>query len=78
MKEKYFIIGMSEDGDPFHYIMSKEELEEFLEENSEQDFMDEEDLKNYSDSNYWNDSILIIKGEIIIPEPVEVVTKYKL
>jgi hypothetical protein len=75
--EKYFVIGMSEDGDPFHYIMSKEELEEFLEEN-EQDFMSEKDLEDHSDSNYWNDSILIIKGEIVIPKPIEVVTKYKL
>lgn len=76
--EKYFIIGMSEDGEPFHYIMTKKRLQEFLEENPEQEFMTEEDLKENRDLNYWNDAILIIKGEIVIPKPVEVVTKFEV
>ena len=31
-----------------------------------------------TDTNYWGDVILIIKGEIVVPEPVDVVKEYKI
>ena len=31
-----------------------------------------------NDTNYWGDNILIIKGEIVVPEKKEVVTAFKI
>lgn len=31
-----------------------------------------------TDTNYWGENILIIKGEAIMPRPVQTVTEYKL
>jgi hypothetical protein len=31
-----------------------------------------------SDTNYWGDNILIIKGDIIVPKPIEVVKEYEI
>jgi len=30
------------------------------------------------DTNYWGDSVLIIKGEVVIPEPIEKVVEYDI
>jgi hypothetical protein len=30
------------------------------------------------DTQYWDDSILIIKGDIVVPQAVQTVTEYKL
>jgi len=37
-----------------------------------------EKIPENSDTNYWGDNILIIKGDIISPKPVKVVKKYTL
>lgn len=35
-------------------------------------------IGNTTDTNYWGENILIIKGEIVTPRPVQVVTEYRL
>jgi len=71
---KYFVIYNS-DGETSVRKYSEEELLKRI---------DDGDLKGFvsaipdPDTNYWGDSVLIIKGEIISPKPIEVVTKYQL
>lgn len=31
-----------------------------------------------SDTNYWGDNILIIKGDVVVPQAVQTVTEYKI
>lgn len=75
----YFVIHNSE-GDTTVEALTKEELLERL--------TPDEDLNYYyggngeclgnidnSDTNYWGDSLLIIKGEIVTPTAVKVIEK---
>jgi hypothetical protein len=74
--EKYFIITNS-DGDTYVDTVTKDELIKRLEENyyGNVDFLTSAP-KNYT--NYWGDGVLIIKGEVVTPNPVEVVTKFNI
>ena len=73
--ERYFVICNS-DGDTTVDCLTKEELLERL---------DPEDsyygnggyLKEISDTdtNYWGEKVLIIKGEVVVPKEVKVVTE---
>ena len=73
----YFVIRNS-DGDTTVTEHSAEDLKEKLNEEywGPVEFMDE--LPSNKDTNYWGDCILIIKGEVVVPQPVETVTEYKI
>lgn len=77
----YFLIYCSEDGDVSVTPYEKEELLEairtedygcvgFIENISE--------LQGNGDPQMWGNNILIIKGEIVTPEPEKVIEKYKI
>ncbi|HET8688315.1 MAG TPA: hypothetical protein VFM18_17030 [Methanosarcina sp.] len=72
----YFVIRNS-DGDTYVEQMSQTELEEKLSENYWGDvkFLD---AVPDSDTNYWGEVILIIRGSIAVPRAEEVVVRYKL
>lgn len=77
MADTYFVIHNGE-GDTTVREYTREELLKEIEENAwgrDADFMDKIDD---ADTNYWGGSILIIKGKIVNPKPVEVVTKYEI
>jgi hypothetical protein len=72
--EKYFIIRNS-DGDTTVECVTKDAL---LERINDGEF--QEDVFNKmplnSDTNYWDYSVLIIKGEIVSPEAKTKITEY--
>ncbi|MBD3197440.1 MAG: hypothetical protein GF317_20465 [Candidatus Lokiarchaeota archaeon] len=76
--EKYFVISNS-DGDTTIREYTKQALLEAIEDN---EFGDSEfigSLDSYdADTNYWGENIMIIKGEIVSPEPIEQVVKYNI
>ena len=76
MEETYFIISNS-DGDTTVTEMTKPELLLAIEENYWGDRLCLGDIPR-GDTNYWGESILIIKGKIVTPDPVEVVRKYDI
>ena len=70
----YFVMSCDADGTAI-WSMTKESLLKYLDEFSGEILST---IPN-SDPNYWGENkIVIIKGEIIIPKPVEVVTRYEL
>jgi len=76
--EKYFIINNS-DGDTCVDCVSKEELLKRINSGyygEHQSFLDV--MPNESDTNYWGDNILIIKGEIVSPKEQKIVTEYTI
>jgi len=72
----YTVICRSTDGLYISYL-SKEELEERLEEYYWGDVEIQNKFPNDPNTEYWKKSIIIIKGEIIVPKEV-VVTKYEI
>ena len=79
MKENYFVITNS-DGDTTVEEYTKEELLERLNEKwwGDRCAMTEEILKKTSNTNYWEDNILIIKGTVCVPKPKEVIETYDI
>lgn len=85
MNEKYFVISCDEDGASIK-ILSKDELEESLApedgENfgdwGEVGFMDENSINENPNAFYWQDNILIIKGQIVDPKPLTVVKRFEV
>ncbi len=76
--EKYFIINNS-DGDTCIDCISKEELLKRINEEyygSHKNFLDV--MPTESDTNYWGDNILVIKGNVVSPKAEQVVTKYNI
>lgn len=76
--DKYYVITNS-DGETMVEEISKEELEKRLQPDERyygnRDYLDKvPDL----DTNYWGEDVLIIKGSIVVPEAVEVVTQVKI
>ena len=84
--DTYFVIQNS-DGDTTVQQFTKEELEAWLQEN----YVDEEEnldalesptatthtANACGDTNYWPaQSVLIIRGDVVIPEIVKTATKY--
>jgi len=79
MKETYFVIRNS-DGDTTVNAVSKEELLEQIEEG---EYGKEGKgilsfLPDNTDTNYWGDGILIIKGKIVVPRGEFVITKFNI
>jgi hypothetical protein len=78
MNETYFVISCSEDGETTVEAMSKETLLERIESEywgSKEVFTE---LPDNSDTNYWGNGILIIKGKMVCPKAELVVTKYNI
>ena len=77
----YFMISNS-DGDTYIRQLTETELLAELEEQEEEGyspkFITKEKLETESDSNYWGEAVLIIKGEVIIPKPKEKILSYEL
>lgn len=79
--EKYYII-CNMDGDTNVEEITKEELLKRLQPDEDgnlyygcHEFMSK---ITQTDTNYWGDDLLIIKGSIVTPKPIEVVTKYEI
>jgi len=76
--EKYFLIYNS-DGDTY---VKEIHIAEFLKEIEDGGYGDHPKflggLPKESDTNYWEDSYLIIKGKVVSPKPVEIATKYEI
>jgi len=73
----YFVI-MNSEGDTSVHKMTKEELLTRLEEEywgSNPQFINQ--IKQ-ADTNYWGDSMMIIKGEMVEPYAEETITKYEI
>jgi len=76
----YFIITRDQDGEIHTEALDKTGMADWLKER-----MDEEDIPTFvkdlkeSDPQYWKgeEACLIIKGEIVVPKPKEVTTKYE-
>jgi len=73
----YFLIVCSEDGDISVTPYNKDELLEAIIE-EDHDYI--KFMQNIKDTNpqYWGNSRLIIKGEIVTPEPKDVVKEYDI
>ncbi len=81
--DNYFIISNS-DGDTTVNQMNKQELVEALSNDEGEEgtsywgAVDFVKNLNENDTNYWGGDILIIKGNIVVPKPKEVITSYAL
>lgn len=76
--QPYFIIKNS-DGDTRIECVTKKELVKRLNEEyygPNPDFLDM--MPKDTDTNYWGNGILIIKGDIVSPSEEKVVTKYNI
>ncbi len=73
---KYYLIRNS-DGDVYVTAYTKKEIQEELDSGElNSRFLDS--LPD-SDTNYWGENtVLLIKGEIVVPEPKEVTIKHEL
>ena len=78
MTEKYFVIYNS-DGDTYVEAIDKQALLKRLSANEayygKKSFM--ADVPD-SDTNYWGEGILIIKGEVVTPKKKEIVVEYDI
>lgn len=73
----YFIIHYGEDGTSVEQVDKNELLDRIKEQYyGEVGFKNE--IGDDSDTNYWGGDLLIIKGEIVVPNSVEVTTKYDI
>ncbi len=75
--QMYYVITNS-DGDTTVTEVDGETLKERLAEGYWGNVGFKRDLSGNTDTNYWGENILIIKGNIIVPQPVQTVTEYKL
>ena len=74
----YFLIK-NDEGDT---IVTKIDPEKFLKELKDGDWGEDlhvlDFLPSNTDTNYWGkNTVLIIKGEVVRPKPIEVATKYE-
>jgi len=78
----YFVISNS-DGDTSIHSMSKDELLKDITPDKDGctafgglvEFLDNLDE---TDTNYWGNKVLIIKGEIVVPEPEKLIATYNV
>ena len=73
----YFLIHCSEDGDVSVDKYEKDALLLAIKENYYGDIGFFDKMPD-GGVMYWGNRVLIIKGEIVIPKPVEVVKKYEI
>lgn len=80
---KYYWINCSEDGDVRVHVYTKRELETELDRRARA-VDDGESAPVFSqtipeaDPQYWDGKSIIIKGEIVVPSPRDVVQKWEL
>jgi hypothetical protein len=85
MKDEYFVLFGSDDGEPSLHQMSKKEILELFNPNRDGEYEyghrtalaqlpEDLDLQG----NFGDDSMIIIKGEIVVPKSIKVVTQYEL
>ncbi len=78
----YFVITRNPDGEIYTQALNKTELEEWLEERTEEDMDMPTFVENLeqADPQYWKgeQACLILKGKIVVPKPKEVTTKYEI
>ena len=81
-KEKLYVISGGVDGICIAEVDEEEYLKELTEDaESEGKYWEEpkfSDKIKDPDPNYWDDSILVIKGKIVVPRGVKVATKYRI
>ena len=76
--ETYFVIRNS-DGDTYVDTMNKEELLKRINDDYYGVGLKIFDkLPKSSDTNYWDDGILIIKGCLVSPKPITKITEYTI
>ena len=77
--DKYYIISNS-DGDTTVNEIAKEDLLKRLDPDENyygnRDILKE--MPQETDTNYWGDSMLIIKGTIVSPRPVTKITEFEI
>lgn len=71
---QYFVISNS-DGDVSVRQINKEELVRQLQEDMRTGFLP---CIEDQDPNYWGDNMLIIKGEIVVPRPKEIIQSFDI
>jgi hypothetical protein len=79
MEEKYFVISNS-DGDTYVEALTKSQLltklkEEYEDEDEKVEYMSLNGVMKESDTNYWGEKLLIIKGSVVKPFDKEVIVK---
>ena len=80
----YIVITASEDGDIRISKFDKAALGKMINDIEEgdyntDDFMTEKDLRTNPDPMYWGpNKILIVKGKIVVPKPVKIVSAYEV
>lgn len=77
MEEKYFVISNT-DGDTYVQEVSKQELEDNLNEDYYGEDVEFLSKTPHDDTNYWGEKYLIIKGTVIVPKAKEKVTKFEV
>jgi len=77
MEDTYFVIQNS-DGDTTVNEYTKEELIKAVENNDFSTDIEFIDSIGEDDTNYWGDGILVIKGKIVSPEPIEKIVRYTI
>lgn len=75
--EIYFVINNFE-GDTTIYQYSREALLKAIEDGEFSEYGFFEEMPNKSDTNYWGGKTLIIKGEVVSPQPKQVITQYEI
>jgi len=82
MKEATYFVITNSDGDTYVVQVTRAELLEQLNPNEHGDIelvvSDALESVPSMDTNYWGDKFLIIKGEIVTPSAVEVVTRFEI
>lgn len=80
----YIVVTASEDGDIRIKKYIQKELTEFINDEEEgnfdtDDFVTGKMVETNPDPMYWGgNSILIIKGKIVVPKPVKIVSAYEV
>lgn len=75
----YFVLRASEDGFSVKEVTKEWLLKELSEEGSGYEAVQVVDhLPTEPDPNYWGNTLVIIKGEVVTPEPVQVISEYHL
>ena len=86
MKEDtYFILTIGEDGDVFLQVLKESQMQAFLQEKLEEEgddlmFVQSGALNSFNIpmEDFRANTPLIIRGEVVVPQAVEVTTKFKL
>lgn len=77
MTQLYFVITCS-DGDTIIDTISKEELTKRLNNQYYGDKINVLKKIEHEDTNYWGEKMAIIKGELVVPEPIEVIKQFDI